>query len=75
MLIIYNEKRNYIPWNLIVLCFFKMDESSKVVTFNKPLEIEDLKISMNQGQFEETIPLQRQESWENKIPEEYRKQC
>lgn len=52
-----------------------MDESSKVVTFNKPLEVEDLKISMNQGQFEETIPLQRQESWENKIPEEYRKQC
>lgn len=38
-----------------------MDESSKVVTFNKPLEIEDLEISMNQGQFEKTIALQRQE--------------
>lgn len=39
------------------------------------LEIEDLEISMNQGQFEETIALQRQENWENEIPEEYRKPC
>lgn len=52
-----------------------MDESTKVVTFNKPLEIEDLEIPMNQGQFEETIALQRQENWENEIPEEYRKPC
>lgn len=47
----------------------------KSLIFNKPLEIEDLEISMNQRQFEETIPLQRQENWENEIPEEYRKPC
>lgn len=47
-----------------------MDESSRVVTFKKPLEIEDLEISMNQEQFEDTIPLQRQENWENEIREE-----
>lgn len=49
-----------------------MDESSKVVTFKKPLEIEDLEISMNQEQSEDTIPFQRQENWENEILEEYR---
>lgn len=43
-----------------------MDESSRVVTFKKSLEIEDLEILMNQEQYEDTIPLQREENWEIK---------
>lgn len=58
-----------------MLCFLKWMNRLKSLIFTKPLEIEDLEISMNQRQFEETIPLQRQENWENEIPEEYRKPC
>lgn len=55
LLIIHSKELYSLEFNCVV--FFKMDKSSKVVTFNEPLEIEDLEISMNQGQFEETILL------------------
>ena len=41
-----------------------MDESSKIVTFKKPIEIEDLEISMDQERFQDTVPIEDQENWE-----------
>ena len=38
-----------------------MDESSKIVTFKKPIEIEDLEISMDQERFQDTVPIEDQE--------------
>lgn len=41
-----------------------MEESSKIVTFKKPIEIEDLEISMDQERFQDTVPIEDQENWE-----------